>query len=63
METERRRRHLRARDSAELRLVASGFATQDLWLGNRKVRSQVVGENQSRFSVRGTVGKIKREER
>ena len=33
------KRLLRARCSAELGPVAFGFATQDLWLGNRKVGS------------------------
>ena len=33
----------RARGSAELSEVASGSATQSLWLRNRKVRSQVSG--------------------
>ena len=29
-------RHLRVRDSAELRKIASGSATQGLWLGDKK---------------------------
>ena len=37
---EGRMRLLRARGSAELREVASGSATQGLWLRNGKVRSQ-----------------------
>ena len=39
----------RARGSAELGQVASSSATQDLWLGNRNVGSQVVSEDQSRL--------------
>ena len=39
--------HLRACDSAELRKVASGSATQGHWLRNRKVGSQVSGLDQS----------------
>ena len=38
-------RFLRARGSAELRKVASGSATQGLWQGDRKVGSQVIGED------------------
>ena len=55
-------RLLRARGTAELSEVASGSATQSLWLRNRKVRSQVSGIDQSRFSGRGTVGKLGQEE-
>ena len=43
----------RARGSAQLREVASGSATQDLWLRNGKVESQ----------VSGIVEKVKRGER
>ena len=50
----------RARGSAELSEVASGSATQGLWLRNGKVRSQVSGINQSRFPGRRTVGKVRR---
>ena len=53
-------RLLRARGSAELDRVASGSATQDLWLGDRKVESKVAGENRSRLLGRGTVGKVRR---
>ena len=42
---ERRMRLLGARGSAESERVASGSATQGLWLGNRKVGSQVVSED------------------
>ena len=53
-------RLLRARGSAELREVASGSATQGLWLRNRKVRPQVSGIDQSRFPGRRTVRKVRR---
>ena len=45
--------------SAELREVASGSATQSLWLRNGKVRSQVSGIDRNRFPGR-TVGKARR---
>ena len=41
---------------ARLREVASGSATQSLWLKNGKVGSQVSGINRSRFPGRRTVG-------
>ena len=50
----------RARGSAELSEVASGSATQGLWLRNRKVRSQVSGIDRNRFPGRKTVGKVRR---
>ena len=50
----------RARGSAELREVASGSATQSLWLRNGKVRSQVSGIDRSRFPGRRTVEKVRR---
>ena len=53
-------RLLLERGSAELREVASGSTTQSLWLGDRKVRSQAIREDQSRFPGRGTVGKVSR---
>ena len=53
-------RLLCARGSAELREVASGSATQGLWLGNRKVRSQVSGVDRSQFPGRRTVRKVRR---
>ena len=56
----RRVRLHRARGSSELREVASGSATQCLWLRNRKVRSQVSGIDQSRFPERRTVRKVRR---
>ena len=49
-----------ARGPTELGEVASGSATQGLWLGDRKVGSQVVGEDRTRLPGRGTVGKVRR---
>ena len=40
---------LRACGSAEFGKEASGSATHGLWLGNRKVRFQVVGEDRGRL--------------
>ena len=57
---ERRVRLFRSRGSAELSEVASCSATQSFWLRNGKVRSQVSGEDRSRFPGRRTVGKYKR---
>ena len=57
---EKRMRLFGARGSAELGQVVSCSATQSLSLGNRKVGSQVVGEDQSRLHGSGTVGEIKR---
>ena len=56
---ERVRLH-RARGSAELREVASGSATQGLWLRNGKVRSQASGIDRSQFPGRRTVRKVRR---
>ena len=53
----------RARGSAELSEIASGSATQGLWLRNGKVRPQVSGISRSRFSGRRTVGEVRREGR
>ena len=50
----------RARGSAELREVASGFATQSYWLKNGKMGSQVSGIDLSRFPGRRTVGEVRR---
>ena len=50
----------RARGSVELREVASGSTTQNLWLRNGKVGSQVSGVDRSRFSGRRTVGEVRR---
>ena len=50
----------RTRGSVELREVASGSATQSLWLRNEKVGSQVSGIDRSRFPGRRTVGEVRR---
>ena len=50
----------RARGSAELGKVAFGSASQGLWLRDRKVGSQVIGEDRSRFPGRRTVWEIRR---
>ena len=50
----------RAGGSAELGKVASDSATQGLWLGDRKVGSQVIGEDRSRPPRKGTVGEVRR---
>ena len=55
-------RLLKARGSVELRKVASGSATQGLWLRNGKVGSQVSGIDRSRFPGRRTVGEVEEEE-
>ena len=55
-----RMRLLRARGSAKRGNVASGFTTQGLCLGDRKVGSQVVGKDRSRLPGRGTVGEVRR---
>ena len=53
----------RARGSAELREVASGSATQSLWLRNGKVGSQVSGIDRIRFPGRRIqLGKFGEEE-
>ena len=57
----RRVRLHRARGLTELREAASGFATQGLWLRNRKVGSQVSNIDQSRFSWKRAVGEVRRE--
>ena len=49
-------RLLRARGLSELGQVASGSATQSLWLGNRKMRSQVVVKDRSKLSGSGRIG-------
>ena len=54
---------LRKRGLAELGKVASGSATHGLWLRNRKVGSQVMGIDRSRFPRRGTVGKVRKKRR
>ena len=50
----------RVRGSAEFREVASGSATQSLWLRNGKVGSQVSGIDRSRFPGRKTVREVRR---
>ena len=54
---------LRAHGSAELRKIVSGFATQGLRLGDRKVGSQVDGRDRNRLPESGTVGGVRRGER
>ena len=49
-------RLLRALGSAELEMVASGSATQDFLLGNRKVGSQVIGVDHRIFHFSGPPG-------
>ena len=53
-------RLLGARDWAELGKVASGSATQGLRLGNRKVGSRVIGEDQNRLPGSGAVWEVVR---
>ena len=55
-------RLLRARGLAELREVATGSATQSLWLRNGKVGSQVSGIDRSRLDGRKQLGKLGEEE-
>ena len=62
MKADGRVRLLRARGSAELGKVASGCATQGLWLGDRKVSFQVIGDDRSRFPGRGTVRELGKKE-
>ena len=50
----------RACGSAELSEIASGSATQSLWLKNGKVGFQVSGIDRSRFPGRRTVRKVRR---
>ena len=49
----------RVRGSAELRKVASGSATQSLWLRNGKVRCQVSGIDRSQFSEEEQLRKLR----
>ena len=53
-------RLLTERGSAELGVVASGSATHSFLLGDRKVGSQVIGEDQDQLPGRGTVKKVRR---
>ena len=55
-------RLLRAHGLAELRKVVSGSDTQSPWLGDRKVRSQVIGEDQSRLLGEKMLEKLEEEE-
>ena len=57
---ERRMRLLRARGSAEHGNVASGFATQGLWLGERKNGISASRQRLSRPPGRRTVGRVER---
>ena len=59
---ERQTKLLRARGLAEIKKVASGSAMQSLWLGNKKVGSQVVGKDRVRLPGIGTVGEVGEEE-
>ena len=58
--SKRTRETPQGRSSAELGKAASGSATQGLWLGDRKVESQVIGEDQIRLPGRRTVGEVRR---
>ena len=55
---ERGIRLLRACGPSELGPVASGSATQGLWLENKKVGSQIIGEDRCPIPGRRTVGKV-----
>ena len=57
--TEGQMRLFRARGMAEFSEVASGSATQSLWLRHGKVKSQVSGIDRSQFPGRRAVGEIK----
>ena len=59
---ERQMRLLKARGLKKLVEVISGSATQGLWLENRKVGFQVVGNDRNRLPEKGTVGQIRRRE-
>ena len=48
-------RLLRASNFSELGMIVSGSATQGVWLGDRRVRSQVIDEGRSRIPGRGAV--------
>ena len=51
-------RLLWASGSAELGKVASGSVRQGLWLGDRKVESQIIGKYQSRFPGKERLEKL-----
>ena len=53
-------RLLRAHGLVELGKIASGYATQGLWLGDKTVGFQVIGEDQSQFPGRGALGEVRR---
>ena len=53
-------RLFRARGLVEFGKIASGFATQSLWLRDIKVGSQLIGEDRSQLPGRGTVGEVGR---
>ena len=55
-------RFLRVRGSAELEQVVSNSATQGLWLRNKKIGSQVVGEDQSRLLAKKQLGELENKE-
>ena len=50
----------RACGSVEFGKVASGSAMLGFWLGDRKVGSQAINEDQSRLLGSGTVGEVRR---
>ena len=58
MGAEKEMRLLSARGSTELGKVASSSAAQGLWLGNRKMGSQVVVEEHKRHPGKETVGEV-----
>ena len=53
-------RLLKARGLAELGKVVSSSAAQGLWLRERKVGSQVIGDDRSRLPGKGAVGEVRR---
>ena len=56
-------RLLTARGLADLEEAVSDSAKQGLWLRDRKVGSQVIGEDRNRFAGRGTVEEVRRGKR
>ena len=56
-------RLLRSRGLAELRTIVSGSATHGLWLRDREVGSQIIGEDRSRLPERETVGEVREVEK
>ena len=57
---ERGMRLLRARSQSELEKVTSDSDTQDLWMRNGKVGSELVGVVKYRLPGRSTVGKVRK---